>query len=42
MKYREQATVLNIEEIGKEIFSLVLQTRQIAMIPHLSIGYLAK
>ena len=30
MKYREQATVLNIEEIGKEIFSLVLQTRQIA------------
>lgn len=30
MKYREQAAVLNIEEIGKDIFSLVLQTRQIA------------
>ncbi len=30
MKYREQAAVLNIEEIGKDIFSLALQTRQIA------------
>ena len=30
MKYREQAAVLNIEEIGKDIFSLVLQTRLIA------------
>ena len=30
MKYREQAAVLNIEEIGKDIFSLVLQTKLIA------------
>ena len=30
MKYREQAAVLNIERIGKDIFSLVLQTKQIA------------
>ena len=30
MKYRERASVLSIEEIGKDIFSLLLQTRQIA------------
>ena len=30
MKYREQAAVLNNEQIGKDIFSLVLQTKQIA------------
>ena len=30
MKYREQADVLNIEEIGKDIFSMCLQTREIA------------
>ena len=30
MKYRERASVLSIEEIGKDIFSLLLQTCQIA------------